>query len=312
MTLNQIIFNELIRGGYSVKGKNRSWNLANPKLLYITPELAQGFLELNKEEIYKKKVFNVEVNLLKENAPKILEILKGRQFNMIDLGCADGRKIKEFIGALKNKGSFRYCPVDISSYFINKAISNVKSGKFKNVKDYDASVSDFENIDNVIGLLRNGDYQKNMIFLLGSTLANFEINDFLFNLSSAMFEADCLVIGNGIRTGPRLVSLETYKSRMFDDWFFEIMKGLGFKKNEVEYDARFTNSRVECFYKIKANKKIDYMGNKVEFKKGDEITVAVLYKYYEKELHDFAKRYFRTVEVVKDQDNEYSLLICKK
>jgi len=254
VTLNQIIFNELIRGGYSVKGKNRSWNLANPKLLYITPELAKGFLELNKSDIYKKKVYNVEVGLLKENASKILEPLKDRQFNMIDLGCADGEKIKDFIGSLKNKGSFRYCPVDISSYFFSKAISNVKSGRFKNVKDYEPSVSDFENIDNVIGLLRNGDYQKNMIFLLGSTLANFEINDFLFNLSNAMFERDYLVIGNGIRTGQRLVSLETYKAKMFDDWFFELMKGLGFKKNEVEYDARFANSRVECFYKVKVNK----------------------------------------------------------
>ena len=151
-----------------------------------------------------------------------------------------------------------------------------------------------------------------MIFLLGSTLANFEINDFLFNLSNAMFERDYLVIGNGIRTGQRLVSLETYKAKMFDDWFFELMKGLGFKKNEVEYDARFANSRVECFYKVKVNKKIDYLGNKVEFKKGDQIIVAVLYKYYEKELYEFTRRYFRSVEVIKDPDNEYAILVCKK
>ncbi|MEM4271948.1 MAG: L-histidine N(alpha)-methyltransferase, partial [Candidatus Pacearchaeota archaeon] len=123
---------------------------------------------------------------------------------------------------------------------------------------------------------------------------------------------DFLIIGNGIRTGPRLVSLETYKAKPFDDWFFGVMKGLGFKRNEVEYDARFANSRIEMFYKIKVNKKINYLGHKIEFKKGDQIVVAILYKYYEDELFNYTKRYFRCVKLFKDPENEYALLVCKK
>ena len=151
-----------------------------------------------------------------------------------------------------------------------------------------------------------------MVFLLGCTLSNFEINDFLFNLSSSMFERDYIVIGNGIRTGPRLVSLETYKNKVFDNWFINLMQELGFKKNEVKYCARFTNSKLECFYTIKVNKKIKHLGKEVEFKKGDQIVVAFLYKYYENELKDFASRYFSNVKVLKDPENEYALLICKK
>lgn len=312
MGINQAIFNELLNKGYSVKGKNRIWTLANSKLLYITPELAKGFLNLAKSEVYKKKVYAIEAKLLRDNALKILEPLKGRDFNLIDLGCGDGKKVGEFVRALKNRGSFRYCPVDISSYLINRAISNIKSENFKNVKAYESSVSDFENFDNIIAVLRNDKYQKNMIFLLGNTLANFEINDFLFNLSNGMFERDYLVIGNGIRTGPRLVSLETYKSKAFGDWLYGVMSGLGFKKNEVEYDARFAHSRLECFYKIKVNKKINHLGRRAEFKKGDQVVVAVLYKYYEDELVDFTKRYFSDVQLVKDPDNEHALLICRK
>jgi len=312
MDINQTIFNELIKRGYSIRGKNRIWNLGDSKLLYITPELAQGFLNLEKFDIYKKKVYDIEVKLLKENAAKIFKLGKKKDLNLIDLGCGNGKKTKEFVISLRGKGDLRYCPVDVSSYFIKKAISNIKSGKFKNIKNYAPSVSDFENLDNVLGLYRNGTYQRNLILLLGNTLANFEINDFLFNLSNGMLEGDIIVMGNGIRTGPRLVALETYKNKAFDNWFFGVMKGLGFKKNEVQYDARFVNSRVECFYKIMANKKINYLGNEVEFKKGDKIVLAVLYKYYEEELLNFTGRYFKTVEGIKDPDDGYMLLICKK
>jgi uncharacterized SAM-dependent methyltransferase len=312
MEVNQMIFNELLKRGYSVRGKNRVWTLGDSKLLYITPELAKGFLNLTKSKIYKKKIYDIEVKLLKENALKILKPVEKRDFNLIDLGCGDGSKAKEFVKSLKNKGRLRYCPVDISSYFIDKAISGIKSGNFKNVKAYESNVSDFDNLDNIIAFLRNDKYQKNMALLLGCTLANFEINDFLFNLSSAMFEKDYLIIGNGIRTGPRLVALETYKNKVFDNWFIWLMNELGFKKNEVKYCARFTNSRLECFYTVKVNKKIKHLGREVEFKKGDQIVVAFLYKYYEKELYDFAHRYFSNVEVVKDPANEYALLICKK
>jgi uncharacterized SAM-dependent methyltransferase len=312
MEINQMVFNELLKRGYSVRGKNKVWTLADSRLLYITPELAKGFLNLTKFKVYKKKIYDIEVKLLKDNALNILKPFENRDFNLIDLGCGDGSKAKEFIKSLKNKGKLRYCPVDISSYFIDKAISGIKSGNFKNVRDYESNVSDFDNLDNIVAYLRNDKYQKNMSLLLGCTLSNFEINDFLFNLSSAMFEKDYLIIGNGIRTGPRLVSLETYKNKAFDNWFIWLMNELGFKKNEVEYDARFTNSRLECFYRIKVNKKINHLGHKVEFKKGDQIVVAFLYKYYENELVDFTKRYFSSVEVVKDPDNEYALLICKK
>lgn len=313
MNANQVIFGELMKSGYSVRGKNKIWNLSDPKILYITPQLADGFLKLSSFKPYKEKVYDVELKLLKENAVKILESTKRKDLNLIDLGCADGRKAMEFIAALNGKGNIRYCPVDISSFFINKSIDNIKSKNFKNVKDYAPSVSDFENFGNILGLYRNESYQKNLILLLGSTLANFEINDFLFRLSNGMFEGDFIVIGNGIRNnGPRFVSLETYKHKMFDDWFFEAMRALGFKKNEVEYDARFTNSRVECFYKINVDKKISSLENELEFKKGDEIVIAVLYKYFEEELFKFTKRYFRTVEIVKDSEGGYALLICKK
>ena len=99
---------------------------------------------------------------------------------------------------------------------------------------------------------------------------------------------------------------------MFNEWTINIVKEIGFQENEVEFGARFANSRVEIFYKIKKDKELSYKNMKIEFKKDDEVIVGILYKYYEKELEEFCKMYFREVELVKDLENEYALVLCKK
>ena len=90
------------------------------------------------------------------------------------------------------------------------------------------------------------------------------------------------------------------------------MRTLGFKDEEVEYNARFAHNRLEGCYKIKVDKTFDYEKRKIELKKGDNILVTFQYKFYEQELKDFCKMYFDTVNLVKDPINEYVLIACKK
>ena len=46
MQVNDLIFKELIKRGYSLDGKTRIWNIADSKLWYLIPEQAQGYLDL--------------------------------------------------------------------------------------------------------------------------------------------------------------------------------------------------------------------------------------------------------------------------
>ena len=139
-----------------------------------------------------------------------------------------------------------------------------------------------------------------------------KVNDYLFNLSQSMEKGDYLIIGNGIRVGERLVSLDTYKHDAWNDWFIHLAKGLGLSPEDLEFDARFGNKRVEMFYRVKTDKNINIDGKSAEIKSGDEILVGILYKYYVEELEKFCKMYFEQVELVKDQDSEYALVICRK
>ena len=65
-------------------------------------------------------------------------------------------------------------------------------------------------------------------------------------------------------------------------------------------------------YRIKADKTIKHKSKEIKFKKGDEILVFKLYKYYIEELENFFKMYFSEIEISKDSDTEYILALCKK
>ena len=43
--INDLIFRELIKRGYSLEGNTRIWNIADSKLWYLTPEQAQSYLD---------------------------------------------------------------------------------------------------------------------------------------------------------------------------------------------------------------------------------------------------------------------------
>ena len=56
--VNDLIFKELLKRGYSLRGKTRVWNIADSKLCYLTPNQAQAFLDLERSSEYKKDVNN--------------------------------------------------------------------------------------------------------------------------------------------------------------------------------------------------------------------------------------------------------------
>lgn len=308
-----ILINELIRGGYSESNKNRIWNMANRSLLHLTPEISKAFLSILKYGPYKKNVLEVELKLIEDNSNFFLKTIgQDKPFNLIDIGCGNGMKAKEFIKNMHGKPTIKYCPISSCSFLTDVAIENIKKGNFTNLAEFKPHIADYKDVDEFAGIIRTGDFQKNILLLHGSILASYEINDFLFKLSKSMFSGDYIIIGNGIRKGERLVDINKYKNQVFKDWLIYLMKYLGFSEDEIEYDARFNEMRVEFFFKIKKDKKIGYEDKEIQFKKGDEIIALILYKYYFEELENFFKMYFCDVKMVKDKNDEYSLALCKK
>lgn len=311
--VNETIFKELIKRGYSKKNGTRVWDISDSKLWYLTPELSKGFLSLKKYNPYRKNVVDREIALIKKNASLIVNQFGKKSFNLVDLGSGNGTKGEAFIRSIKSNVKFRYCPVDINPYYIETSSEKINALRSPNVASIKPFVSDFENLGNIVGLLRSANYQNNLIMLFGETISHYDINDFLYHLSDSMFRGDTVIIGNGIQKGKnRFTDIKKYKNALFNDWFIHVMNGLGFGDDEVEYDARFNKVRVEGFYRIKVDKTIQMGNKKVQFKKGDEVVVGIGYKYFDKELKKFCNMYFKQVTLMPDEDGLYCLLVCVK
>lgn len=122
--INDLIFKELIKRGYSLRGNTRVWNIADSKLWYLTPKQAQAYLDFIDSTEYQKDISPKEWTLLREHLGEIANIIGKKPANIIDLGCGDGRKAKLLIEGLKSK-KVRYYPIDISGHMVRKAMENV-------------------------------------------------------------------------------------------------------------------------------------------------------------------------------------------
>jgi uncharacterized SAM-dependent methyltransferase len=310
--VNDLIFKELIKRGYSLEGNTRIWNIADSKLWYLTPQQAQAFLDLEQSEDYQENVIQVEIDLINRNISEIINKVGNEPVNIIDLGCGDGKKAVLFIKHLSGKTRFRYCPIDISSYMVQKAMERIKAMNQGEVVESKWNISDFENIENISSLLRQGEFRKNLILLLGNTLGNFEINELLYQIRSAMKEGDILLIGNGLNTKSIQDILKAYNNPFLDHMLIKTVTQLGINKDDLRYGARFRNSRVEMYYTIIEDCSVSFLGKRVNFNRGDQIVVATSYKYDKHEFMSFMKMYFDDVKMFVSADQGYALVLCKK
>ena len=312
MEIKELLFRELVKRGYSKEGEKKIWEMSDLDFLFLTDELAKGFLELRAHPRYQQIIINKEFELIDSNLNFFNDKLGGESFNLVDVSCGDGIKAKFFLERLSEDSKVRFCPISPSKYLLDMSIDNIKNSGLKNVVDFKSVVSATDSVDEVISELRNRDFQKNVVFLLGSLISSYEINDYLFKISQSMLPGDSLIIGNGIRKGERFVNIDSYKSAVFSKWMIKLMRELGFEDSEVEYDARFANNRVEGFFVIKKDKVISFGDDEIEFKNGDEIVTNVSYKYYSEEFKKFCEMYFSRVNLFIDSEYEYVLVYCEK
>jgi len=317
MQVNDLIFKELIKRGYTLDGNTRVWNIADSKLWYLTPEQAQGFLDLDHDSAYKKETGQPAAKeLLRENIKRLAENISTDSINIIDLGCGDGEKAAEIIIELKRimpKLHIRYCPIDISGYMVQSAIKTFSELNVGEVVEFKYNISDFENLENVTPLLRTGKFKKNLILLLGNTLGNFEVNELLYVIRTSMEKGDLFFLDTAVddhKQKERALSYQNNKKS--NAWLINVPLQLGLSKEDVEFGVRFRNSRIECYYTITRDKKISFQNKNLYFMKGDQMIVLVAYKHDKTNLKEYLNMHFDNVSVTISKDNGKALALCMK
>ena len=148
--------------------------------------------------------------------------------------------------------------------------------------------------------------------MLGNTLGNFEINELLYEIRSSMKGGDFLLIGNGLDNRNTEDILKAYSNKYLDNMLVKTLTQIGLKKENLEYRARFNNSRIEMYYTVKEGCSISFLDREVTFNKGDQIVVAVSYKYSKEDFVGFLNIYFDDVMAKVSEDGSYSIALCKK
>jgi uncharacterized SAM-dependent methyltransferase len=313
--INNLIFKELIKRGYSLEGNTRVWNIADSKLWYLKPDQAQAYLDILDSEMYQSDFSPKEITLIKKHSEEIMAQMGDQPITLVDLGCGDGRKAVYFIEEfLKTKKGIRYYPIDISSYMVKKAIKTISELKVDEIIESGWNISDFENLENITPLLNSKKYKKNLFLLAGNTLSNFEFHDLLHQIRSSMKSGDQLIIGNGINNDKVDEDVVAFckDNKLFSKFLTKIPVYLGIPEKNLEFDVRFVNSRIEFYHTLKEDVEVSFNDKSVHFNKGDQIIDAISYHYSKKDFISFMNLYFDDVMTKVSKDGSYALALCKK
>lgn len=312
--INDLIFKELIKRGYSLRGNTRVWNIADSKLWYLTPKQAQAYLDLESDKNYSKNMFRAELELIEKNMAEITDkSINSDAVNIIDIGCGDGEKAVVPINLLHNKVKLRYCPIDISSYMVSKAIARISKLDKGEVVKFRWNISDFDNLENIASLLRDSTYRQNLFLFLGDTINNFEIHEVLYEIVEAMDSGeDSLLIGLTLSNKAPVELIKPYNTKSMDLFLSRVLIQLGFDRKDVKFGVRYENSRVEMFYTVKKNLELVFEDKRVQFCNGDQIVVAFSYRHGEEELRRFMEIYFEEYKFYFDKKKSRALILCRK
>lgn len=312
MKINDLIFGELLKRRFSVIDGTRVWDLADSKLWYLTPEQSKDFIALEHSNEYNETITQEENNLIKKHLSDLLSELAGKYYNIIDLGCGDGVKASILIQGLREKLDIRYCPIDISAFMVREAIKTIKSVGLDQIIKFKWNVSDFENLENVVPLLQEPPFEQNVFLLLGNTFGNFDCNAITHSISQSMLANDYLLVGNSLIVDENGDPSNSYNDRMVSDFLVKVLEQIGLSEEDVTYGTKFANSRVECFFKLNADKEIDYLGKRLSFKAGDIILVAYSYRYQQKDFEEAFTKFFPSCRFFYNDSKSYGLALCEK
>ncbi len=309
--INDQIFRQLTLRGFSEKDGVRTWDIADSKLWYLTPEQARGFLAIENSPAYSAAITEKEVALLRTHLKTISRTLNRKPTNLIDLGCGDGAKAVLCIEDFMRETPVRYCPIDISAYMVQEATHAIESRGLAPVERIFWNISDFENLDNVAPLFRNKDFSTHCFLFLGNTLGNFDSKDILHGIRRGMEPGDVLVIGNGISFGQSEQEwIQTYTSTEIDDFCFKVLSQVGLSRDNVKFEVKFENGRVEMRYVILKATTVHNLGKSIVFVEGDVVRVAISDKYTEQDLNVMLREFFADVVIHSDQAKTYALAVC--
>jgi len=256
-----------------------------------------------------------EMGIFTENDRRIMTHLENNEYNLLDMGCGDGKKAAAIMNRFKTRDSLQnYFPIDISARMIDIGTSNFTLAHPNSI--IETFVEDFEagNIARVTYYLRRRYQRNHFILFLGTTIGNLsDSHRLLVNLRESMTNDDFLLIGLAMYN-KRKNPLEGYDKKIIYDWLWTIPNKVGIKQEDASIELSFNKKKLRIestlFFNRGWAKTIG--GHEVKIEKGERILIAVSQKFTNDEvLKLLGSAGFKILEIFINKEKDYGIILCK-
>ncbi len=227
-------------------GKNRTWDLTEPRFHYLSIAQAQEYLLLSLNKAYSSGMHSQEVSLLEHHASSIIKSLPD-SFAYVDFGPGSGDKSEILLKeAKKQDKKVKYHGIDISETILNCAMENISKLGIP-VKGYVGDfITDFNNIRTMIE-------DKNLFIYLGATFGNFPITNVLNQLRQTTNPRDKIYVSAQLHLEDMTSILDQYHITDDSLIYTQSLKQLGFRPSDLELKSKYNpqNQYVEVCAKVK-------------------------------------------------------------
>ena len=256
-----------------------------------------------------------EVDIIIQNDRRILAHLENKEYNLVDMGCGDGKKAAVTMERFAMHNLLQnYFPVDISSRMIDIATSNFTLAHPN--ATIETFQEDFEagNIARITYYLRRRYQKDNFILFLGTTIGNLsDSHRLLVNFRESMAESDFLLIGLALYN-KRKNPLEGYNEKLIYEWLWTIPNKLGITKEHADIELSFNKKKLQIEYKLALKKNWSKIvgSQMLEMEKDQKVLIAVTRKFTKDEiLKMIGSAGFKILELFSNKENDYGLALCK-
>lgn len=251
-----------------------------------------------------------ETEIIYQYKEKLSNFLISKNFNLLDIGCGDGKKAAFFISHVVKSVS-SYSGLDISPRMLDLADQTMQIAHPE--LTYEKFIDDFEhgNISNTTYYLNRRYQQNNLILFIGNTIGNLsDAHRVLINLRDGMTAQDLLLVGLAFYN-PKNIPIASYNKKAVD-LLWTIPEKIGIERGDAKiyWTYNETLRQLECQLEFIKNWSKVFGGNLIQFGKGQKVRLAISRRFTKDDIFElFAKAGFKIEIFVHDKDN--ALVLCR-
>lgn len=254
-----------------------------------------------------------ELDILSDNQSKILNLAGSKQFNLLDLGCGDGKKAAFFISQMGQqiKG---YFALDLSKRMI-EICSQIMELTYPGLEK-ESFQDDFEqgNVAKATYYLHRRYQNSNLILFLGNTIGNIsDAHRVLVNIAESMTENDLLIVGLAYHNTKHL-PISVYNQPPTIEVMWTVPEKIGIKRSDASILWTYNKNRrqLECHLEFLKDWSQNFSSTLLRFPKGQGIRLAISRRFTKDDIFTlFANAGFKIEALLIDKDKNNALVICK-